>query len=249
MSRGLDTVDLPVAGGHVLRVRVARPAGAAAGPLVVVLHELFGVNDDMAWALRCLADRGFVAAAPELFHRTAPPGAQFPKDDEGRADAFVHLGELTPEGIVDDVRAVLDARPRLGASGDPAGLLGFSAGGHAAVIAAAALPVCATVAMYPGWLGAPDGPIRASRAALERIADARGRIVVVLGTADHVVGAEERVRVARALAAPGVDGRMIEIDGAGHAFFWPGAPAFDEAARDRAWAEALTELRAPYSPG
>ena len=66
---------------------------------------------------------------------------------------------------------------------------------------------------------------------------------------DHVVGAEERVRVARALAAPGVDGRMIEIDGAGHAFFWPGAPAFDEAARDRAWAEALTELRAPYSPG
>jgi carboxymethylenebutenolidase len=37
--------------------------------VVFVLHEVFGVNEDMRQTCRELADAGFIAIAPELFCR------------------------------------------------------------------------------------------------------------------------------------------------------------------------------------
>jgi carboxymethylenebutenolidase len=41
-------------------------------PVVVVLHEIFGINADMKETCRWLVSRGFIALRPDLFWRDAP---------------------------------------------------------------------------------------------------------------------------------------------------------------------------------
>ncbi len=62
-----QTINIQTEGGE-FSAYVARPTNTAA-PVVVVLHEIFGVNEDMRLTCRELADKGFIAIAPELFWR------------------------------------------------------------------------------------------------------------------------------------------------------------------------------------
>jgi carboxymethylenebutenolidase len=50
---------------------IARPAALPA-PAVVVLQELFGVNADIRKTCDELAEKGFIAVAPDLFWRQEP---------------------------------------------------------------------------------------------------------------------------------------------------------------------------------
>jgi carboxymethylenebutenolidase len=60
-------INMPTEGGE-FSAYVARPTKASA-PVVVVLHEVFGVNEDIRQTGLEFADRGFIAIAPELFWR------------------------------------------------------------------------------------------------------------------------------------------------------------------------------------
>ena len=55
---------------------VELPAGEAKVPGVVVLHEYWGVNDQLKVVLKRWAEEGFVAAAPDLYHGTVVPIGQ-----------------------------------------------------------------------------------------------------------------------------------------------------------------------------
>src|SRR6266436_1794419 len=62
-----QTINIPTEGGE-FSAYIARPTNASA-PVVVVLHEVFGVNEDMRQTCLELADRGFIdhAGHPRLF--------------------------------------------------------------------------------------------------------------------------------------------------------------------------------------
>jgi dienelactone hydrolase len=51
---------------------------------VLIAHELFGVNPDIAAITEAFAAEGFVAIAPEFYHRDAEPGRWLERDDGGR---------------------------------------------------------------------------------------------------------------------------------------------------------------------
>jgi len=59
-------VTFPVAGG-TLRGYLARPEGSGPWPGVVVLHEVFGLTDDIKRQADRFAERGYLALAPDLF--------------------------------------------------------------------------------------------------------------------------------------------------------------------------------------
>ncbi|HET8648417.1 MAG TPA: dienelactone hydrolase family protein, partial [Gemmatimonadales bacterium] len=69
MTEGSNQAVVRVSDGTTMNAYVARPSGAGSGPGIMVLQDAFGVNA----SLREIADRyagiGFVAIAPELFHR------------------------------------------------------------------------------------------------------------------------------------------------------------------------------------
>jgi carboxymethylenebutenolidase len=58
---------VPTSDGSSLRGELFVPAGEGPHPGVVVLHESFGLNDDIRRIARRFADAGYAALAPDLY--------------------------------------------------------------------------------------------------------------------------------------------------------------------------------------
>jgi carboxymethylenebutenolidase len=67
MSARGEPVDIGLADGGVLRAELFAPDGAEQWPGVLVLHESFGLNDDIRRLARRFADAGYVALTPDLY--------------------------------------------------------------------------------------------------------------------------------------------------------------------------------------
>jgi carboxymethylenebutenolidase len=115
---------------------MARPAASKA-PAVVVLHEVFGVNNDMRLTCDELAAKGFIALCPDLFWR-----------QERRVDLSAWTEAEWQKGLalygaydrdlgVGDVVACLEAARRLDGSSGKAGVMGFCLGGLLTFLVAA----------------------------------------------------------------------------------------------------------------
>src|SRR5579863_5607975 len=121
--------SIAVADGTSLPVYVARPPRAAAPTGVIVAHELFGVNPDIRGVADDLAAAGYLAIAPEFYHRDAPPGRWLERDDAGRQEGFGYLNRLRRDQALADVSAALGwLLAERGVS--RVANAGFSAGGH-----------------------------------------------------------------------------------------------------------------------
>jgi carboxymethylenebutenolidase len=71
MNPTTEYVTLPVSDGTSMRAYVARPEGNPKGGLLVI-QEAFGVNEHIRDLAERFAREGYLAIAPEMFHRTAP---------------------------------------------------------------------------------------------------------------------------------------------------------------------------------
>lgn len=85
-------------------VYVARPA--AAGPFsgVIVAGELFGLSAHVRDVCERLAELGYLALAPDLYHRSAP-GIELAHDGAGRDRGFDLLRAMTRSQALSDLRA------------------------------------------------------------------------------------------------------------------------------------------------
>ncbi|MFI6319238.1 dienelactone hydrolase family protein [Nonomuraea sp. NPDC050556] len=207
-----------------MRAYVARPRVPGSYPGVIVAHQLFGVTADIREAADRIAALGYVAIAPEFYHR-AEPGVELAADDAGRERGFALMNTLTREGVLADVRAAMDY---LGTA-RPVGMLGLSMGGHLAYYAATQVDLAVTVVLYAGWLTGTDIPVSRPSPTLELTGGIRGRLLYLVGSDDHVITAEQRQRIAARLEADGVDHEMIVYPGAAHAFLSTDVPAAEEA--------------------
>ncbi len=128
---------------------VARP-GAATAPVVVVLHEVFGVNDDMRMTCDELAAKGFLAIAPDLFWRQEP-GVDLSawSEPEWKKGLALYAAYDRDQGVKDIQAAVDAARVMPGSSGKVA-VMGFCLGGLMAFLTAARGSVDAVVAYHGG---------------------------------------------------------------------------------------------------
>ncbi len=72
MKIATQRVTLQVADGTSMNAYTARPAEEGKFPGILVFQEAFGVNAHIRDITERIAREGYVAIAPELFHRTAP---------------------------------------------------------------------------------------------------------------------------------------------------------------------------------
>lgn len=117
----IDTDDEPIDG------YLARPDTDEPAPGVVVIHEIFGLNDDIrSWCDR-FADAGYVALAPDLYDRgwtVSCVVSVFRDMRRGEGEAFDDI-EAARRHLVDDEAC----------NGD-AGIIGFCMGGGFALLMA-----------------------------------------------------------------------------------------------------------------
>jgi carboxymethylenebutenolidase len=233
----MTTASISVSDGTALPAYLARPATAPATG-VIVAHELFGVNPGIRSVTDDLAKAGYLALAPEFYHRSAPAGRWLPRDDAGRAEGFGYLNQLHRQHALDDTAAAiawLRSQPGI----ERIVMTGFSAGGHLAFLAACSLDIDRTAVLYGGWLTGTDIPLSQPVPTLDLASGINGRVLYLVGEDDFLITAEQRKQIAEALHAAGPQHEVVSYPGVGHAFWWPDTPQYSEHARQDAWSRML----------
>ena len=158
MSVETEDIQITTSKGETMGAYLARPEGDGPHPAVIVYMEIFGVNDHIRDVTRRVAEEGYVALAPDYFHRTGA-GMQLAYDDAGMAEGMKHLGQLDADQMIADAKDSLAyLRSRSDVIGDRIGAMGFCIGGHMTYLTACATDVAAAASFYGGGIAAPQGP-------------------------------------------------------------------------------------------
>jgi carboxymethylenebutenolidase len=126
---------------------VARP-GKPRAPAVVVIQEIFGVNQVMRDTADELAAAGYLAICPDLFWRIEPGVDITDKTEAEWKKAFALMNAFDSDKGVEDIGATLaHVRADPGCTGK-AGAVGFCLGGQLAYLTATRTDADASVSYY-----------------------------------------------------------------------------------------------------
>ncbi len=158
-----DRIELRVNDGTMMSAYLARPEAGRSHPGILVFQEAFGVNGHIRDVTDRFAREGYIAVAPELFHRTAPGFEGNYADFES---VRPHLDALKNETMEADIHAAyqwIHAE-----SNGSIASVGFCMGGRVSFLANATVPLKAAVSFYGGGLDKriSPGDIRAVTDAL-----------------------------------------------------------------------------------
>src|SRR6202167_2169460 len=139
MAIKTEFVNFSVSDGTTMRAYVAHPEGAPRAG-IMVFQEIFGVNAHIRDVTERFAREGYMAIAPELFHRTGP-------GFEGKYDDFQavmsHVAALSNRQIEADIRATHEWLRPNGEKELPVAVVGFCMGGMVSFLAGITLPIAA----------------------------------------------------------------------------------------------------------
>ncbi|MDH5559066.1 MAG: dienelactone hydrolase family protein [Alphaproteobacteria bacterium] len=114
---------------------LSTPAGGS-GPGLLVIQEIFGVNQSMRQMCDDFAAQGFVALCPDIFWRQEPGIQITDKSDEEWQRAFQLFQGFDVDKGIEDLKDSLAALRDLDACGDKAGTVGYCLGGKLAFLMA-----------------------------------------------------------------------------------------------------------------
>jgi carboxymethylenebutenolidase len=202
-----------------------KPNGAA----LVVIQEIFGVNEVMEQLANHYAGLGYIAIVPDLFWRIEPGLSLSDKRAEDMARAFDLFGKFdVSQGIV-DIQATIDYARKLSPK---VGAVGYCLGGLLAYLTACETDVNASVSFYG--------------VSIDTHAPAAIRIKKPLML--HVASEDKFVTkdAQSVIAATAADNSHIILhiyQGLDHAFARPGGDHFDPAGADLANERTATFFR------
>ena len=194
-------------------------------PVVLIIHEIFGLTD---WAQELadeVAEAGYIAVAPDLLSGMAPNGGRtsdFPGDK-----AIEAINHLSPDQITADLNAAADYALKLPATNGKLFVAGFCWGGGQTFRFATNRPDLAAAFVFYG--PPPD------KDAMARI---KAPVYGFYAGNDQRIGATIPDAIANMKAA-GKTFEPVTYDGAGHGFMRageaPDAKEADRKARADAW--------------
>jgi carboxymethylenebutenolidase len=199
MPTGVE-VSIPLADGGELAGELFLPASPPPHPGVLVLHESFGLNDDIRRIAARFAQEGYAALAPNLFSHGS------------RIVCLTRVMSDVVRGSIDrEIAHVLAAREALAAraelDAERIAVAGFCLGGGFALIAATKPGFRAAAVNY--------GDVPKQRAKLDRVCPVIGSF----GSRDRMFGGNMAERLDAHLTALGVPHDVHTYDGVGHSFF------------------------------
>lgn len=223
----LETRDGP------MRCFEATPAGEPRGGIVVI-QEAFGVNDYIQDVARSLADAGYRAVAPELFHRAGGGTAGYDEFDK----VLALFEGIDDDAILTDVDAVLDHLRGTGLGDHALGIVGFCFGGRVSFLVAVRRAIGAAVGFYGGGIVRqghfPFPPLIGEASQL------RTPWLGLFGDEDASIPVDDVEQLRAALADVPVDTEIVRYAGADHGFHAkPRADRYHPEAAADAWSRTL----------
>ncbi|MSO54109.1 MAG: dienelactone hydrolase family protein [Rhodospirillales bacterium] len=140
-------IRIKAEGGKEFMAYLSMPR-AGRGPGVVVIQEIFGVNQVMRDVTDWIASEGYMALCPDLFWRQQPGIQLTDRTDKEWARAFELFGGFdVDKGVADLGRSIDSLRAFKGSTGK-IGTIGFCLGGRLAFLTAARTKTDAAVGYY-----------------------------------------------------------------------------------------------------
>jgi carboxymethylenebutenolidase len=228
-----EKVELTVSDGTRMAAYVARPGQAGAHPGLLLFQEAFGVNHHIRNVSDRFAAEGYVVIAPELFHRTAPPGFEGSYTDF--AALRPHYEAVTTETAEADLRSAYEwLSSNTQVKADEISSVGFCMGGRVSFLANSVVPLRSAVSFYGGGI-APG--------LLDRAANLGAPSLLIWGGLDKRLTPEYRKAVTDALSAQQKIYVNVEFSRADHGFFCDERAAYEPHSARQAWALTLEFLR------
>jgi carboxymethylenebutenolidase len=242
---GLDAGDVTIktSTGDIPGYRAVMAKRKKKAPIVLVVHEIFGVHEHIRDVCRRLAKRGYFAVAPELFFRQGDV-SKIADVKDIRSKVVSKVPDAQVMGDLD--ATVAFAKASGAADVSRAAITGFCWGGritwlYAAHATATAPAMAAGVAWYGRLTG--DKTAMNPRQPIDVAAELKAPVLGLYGGRDDGIPQDTVTQMRTALAAGSAAAKRSEIKvypDAGHAFFADYRPSYraDDAAD--AWTRMLT---------
>jgi carboxymethylenebutenolidase len=199
-----STISIATADGS-FGAYLTRP-DAPKAPAIVVLQEIFGVNDHIRAICDRYAQEGYIAIAPDIFWRLQP-GMELPYDESGISDGRALAARCNIDLAIKDIAASLDYARALPTATAKAAVIGFCFGGGLAFLTAARANPDVAICYYGGSINQ-----HAAEAA-----SIHCPIMLHWGAEDAAIPAAAREAV-RAVLAAHDQAEAYVYTGAGHGF-------------------------------
>ena len=204
--------------GSSMPAYLARPdAASGPHPAVIVLQEIFGVNKEVRRIADLVASAGYVALAPNYYHRTHPDLNE-PYTDEGMERGYAAAAKVSRDSLCKDVAASINwLNEQEYVKAGKVATWGFCFGGAVAFLTATLNGLAGAVCFYGTSIAKPmpDG----SAPALEVAKNVRVPLLLCYGAQDPSITSDDIEKTRQALNAAN---KVFEIEvykNVGHAFF------------------------------
>ena len=225
-----EWVTVSTGPGDSVRAWVVYPERTTKAPVVIVVHEIFGLSPWIRSVADQLAADGFLAVAPDFLTMKNVPGS--PENPDGQA-ARAAIQTLNMDDVHRQISAVAQYAMRLPAAAPRYGIVGFCWGGAVSFEHAVRSPSLGASVVYYGTSPQPA-----------RLASVRAPVLGLYGSDDARVNATVP-GADSAMKALGKMYRPIFYEGAGHGFLrqQDGREGKNLAAARAAWPETISWFR------
>lgn len=230
----IKTEDIQLNAGDVqVDAHLAQPDAEGAYPGVIVIQEVFGVNDHIKDVTQRFAKEGYIAIAPAIYQRQAPGfavGYTAADLEEGRK----YKEQTKASELLNDIQTAIDYLKSLPqCQGKGFGCIGFCFGGHVAYLAATLPDIQATAAFYGAGIATetPGG----GEPTITRTKEIKGTIYAFFGTQDPLIPLEQVDQIEAELKKQNIPHRIFRYDGADHGFCCDQRASYHPTAAQDAW--------------
>ncbi|MEV0946270.1 dienelactone hydrolase family protein [Rhodococcus sp. NPDC049939] len=230
-----EYVEVTKQSGESFAAYLSRPSQGS-GPGLVLLQEIFGINDYMRDMADRYAEEGYVVMVPDLFWRSGPR-LELGYDEEGFRRGLALRDELREDLVVEDIGDTVSALRARGDQAGGVGAIGYCLGGLLAYLSALRLDIDCAVSYY--GVGVQD---HLAEAGLLKVP-----MVFHLAELDSYCPEAARNEI-RAAFQDNALVRIYDYAGVDHAFATHGRDVYDPAAAGLAYSRTLAVLREAIGP-
>lgn len=223
----VTNVSIPgLNGGPDVRAYVAKPAGAGPFPVVIMIHEFFGLNAAITSMADGLSEAGYMVVAPDTFRGST--SSWIPR-------AIYQVSTNDPQQVnadLDSVYAWIESQPEADAA--RIGIAGFCYGGRVSLLYSLHNNgIAATVVFYGSSETDP-----------EVLKNLPGPVLGIFGGADASIPLEEVSALENGLKMAGIQHEISVYDGQPHAFMTNMDEIRADSLKSQAWEQMLAFLDA-----
>ncbi|MEL4894626.1 dienelactone hydrolase family protein [Crocosphaera sp. Alani8] len=230
-------------GGLNIDSYLAMPKEEGVFPAVIVVQEIFGVNDHIRDVTRRFAEAGWVAVAPAIYQRLNP-GFETGYTAEAIEIGRKYKNQTKADELLSDIRATIDylyTLPQVKKTG--VGTIGFCFGGHVVYLVSVLPEIKATASFYGAGI-ANWKPGEEGKATVDSTADINGKLYAFFGTEDKSIPQEQVDTIEKALQDNEIPHQVFRYQGADHGFFCDKRGSYNGEAAEDAWQKVLELFKA-----